>query len=80
MSPSMTDVPALPSEERGSRQAQHQGLRDVHQRLVGFVAAQTSLSKATLALADSVVDFYSPEVRPSRKYLKFRGRMLQRAR
>lgn len=40
-----------------------QGLREVHERLVSFIAAHTCLSKATLGLADSIVEFYAPEVR-----------------
>lgn len=38
-------------------------LRLVHGRLLGYIAAHNALSKATLELADSIVEFYSPEVR-----------------
>lgn len=40
-----------------------QSLREVHERLVAFINAHVGLSKFTLSLADSIVDFYSPEVR-----------------
>lgn len=38
-------------------------LRLVHGRLLCYIAAHNALSKATLELADSIVEFYSPEVR-----------------
>ncbi|CAN0146698.1 unnamed protein product, partial [Hapterophycus canaliculatus] len=38
-----------------------QSLRNVHERLVAFISAHTSLGQATLGLADSIVEFYSPE-------------------
>lgn len=39
-----------------------QTLREVHERLVAFISAHSVLSNATLRLADSIVEFYSPEV------------------
>ena len=44
----------------------HSNLRQIHERLVDFIAAQVALSKATLRLADSIVDFYAPEVNDTR--------------
>lgn len=40
-----------------------QSLRNVHERLVAFISAHTTLGQATLGLADSIVEFYSPEVK-----------------
>lgn len=37
-------------------------LREVHERLVAYVHAHSALGKATLSLADSIVDFYLPQV------------------
>lgn len=48
----------------------HTNLLQIHKRLVDFIAAHTSLSKATLRLADSIVDFYAPEVCNRRKKIK----------
>jgi len=45
-----------------SSERQTQSLREVHQRLVSYVAAHSNLCNATMALADSIVDFYLPEV------------------
>ena len=42
-----------------------QSLREVHERLCAFINAQNGMSKCTLSLADSIVDFYSPEVSES---------------
>lgn len=43
-----------------------QSLRNVHERLVAFISAHASLGQATLGLADSIVEFYSPEVNKAR--------------
>ncbi|CAB1097077.1 unnamed protein product [Ectocarpus sp. CCAP 1310/34] len=39
-----------------------QSLREVHERLVSFVQCHTQLASSTIGLADSILDFYSPEV------------------
>lgn len=60
-------MPPLQTESRSSAstssETQTQSLREVHERLVSFIAAHTSLGKATLSLADSIVEFYSPQVK-----------------
>lgn len=45
-----------------SSERQTRSLREVHERLVSYVAAKSNLCNATMALADSIVDFYLPEV------------------
>lgn len=45
-----------------------QSLREVHERLSAFINARNQLSKFTLSLADSIVDFYSPEVIKAHHY------------
>lgn len=45
-----------------SSERQIQSLREVHERLVSYVQAHSALGKATLSLADSIVDFYLPQV------------------
>lgn len=57
MSRLQTDSTTSMSSER-----QTQSLREVHERLVSYVQAHSALGKATLNLADSIVDFYLPQV------------------
>lgn len=45
-----------------SSERQTQSLREVHERLVSYVQAHSALGQATLSLADSIVDFYLPQV------------------
>lgn len=55
-------IMSRPNGEQSSVTAdRHAGLRQIQQRLVAFIEAQRSLSKSTLSLADSIVDFYNPE-------------------
>ncbi|CAM9776170.1 unnamed protein product, partial [Pylaiella littoralis] len=58
MSPLQTDSRSSAST---SAETQTQSLREVHERLVSFIAAHATLGKATLSLADSIVEFYSPQ-------------------
>lgn len=55
----MSRAQAEQSSESPDRQT---NLCQIHERLIDFITAHTSLSKATLRLADSIVDFYAPEV------------------
>lgn len=60
MSPLQTD--SRSSASTSSETQTQKSLREVHERLVSFIAAHTNLGKATLSLADSIVEFYSPQV------------------
>lgn len=57
MSRLQTDNRSSMSSERHTR-----SLREVHERLVSYIQAHSTLGKATLSLADSIVDFYLPQV------------------
>lgn len=58
---------AMPAVAGNGLSTDSQSLRAVHDRLLEFIAAHSTLSKVTLALADSIVEFYLPEVRARKK-------------